>query len=101
MRTKLALVTVLLAFALASGVLAQQTYGQDGQSNADQSRQTTSASWSSAGATQPEQAGDLYQARSRGNGAFGTGTPQDSILPGALNPGTQSLDNGRQPEVKE
>jgi len=100
MHTKLALATALLAFAMTSGVMAQQTPGQDAQSNADQSHQTTS-NWSSGGATRPEQAGDLYQPRTRGNDAFGTGAPQDSILPGALNPGAQSLDNGRQPEPKE
>jgi hypothetical protein len=92
------LAAALLMLAMTSGALAQQTQGQDDQST--EARQTTSASLSSFG-TQPEQAGDLYQARIRNTDNFGGGAPQTSILPGALNPGTDSLDDGRQPNPRD
>ena len=50
----------------------------------------------------PEQAGDLYQGKGRDSGNFVGPTPPDgNILPGALNPDTKSLDNGRQPDPRE
>lgn len=100
MRIKLSLAAALLALAMTSGAMAQQTQGQDDQSDGTQARQTASASWSHSG-TQPDQAGDLYQARTRGNDDFGGPVPQANILPGALNPGKESLDNGRQPEPRD
>lgn len=102
MRAKLLTIATLCSFATLSAASAQQTFGQDGQPNADQSRRTTSADGSSSG-TRPEQAGDLYQARTRGNDTFGCTTPQDSssTLPGALTSGTESFGNGRQSDRRE
>jgi hypothetical protein len=101
MRIGLLAVAGILALAATSGIKAQQTpSGQDDQFR--QTRQTTSADWSLATNAPPEQAGDLYQGKGRGSGNFGGSTPPDnSILPGALNPSTESLDNGRQPDPKE
>ena len=104
MRVELFTIATLFGFATLSAASAQQTFGQDGQANADQSRQTTSAAWSSSGTQQPEQAGDLYQAQTRVNDSFGGATPQyssGSTLPGALTPGSESLGNGRQTGPKE
>lgn len=97
MPTKLLTAIVLLAFAATSAAMAQQTSGQDDQPT--QARQTTSTAWSSANA-QPEQTGDFYQAPTRNNDNFGS-TAQSSVLPGALNPGTESLNDGKQPDLKD
>jgi len=98
---RITLLAIACVFAFASAARAQQTsQGQDDQSG--QTRQTTSTDWSSTGAKPPEQAGDLYQGKTRNSGAFGgAAAPDGTILPGALNPGTDSLDNGKQPEPKE
>ncbi|HEX4506817.1 MAG TPA: hypothetical protein VH722_13890 [Alphaproteobacteria bacterium] len=102
MRTKTLAVAALLALAVSPQALAQQTQGQDDQSGAP-TRQTTSATWSGSGSA-PEQAGDLYQAKTGNDGSFGGGSttdPQGATLPGALNPGTDSLGNAGQPQPKE
>ena len=102
MRMKVLAIAGVLALAGASGAQAQQTWsGQDDQ--AAQTRQTTSADWSSSTtATPPEQASDLYQGKRRDSGNFGGSIPPDNnVLPGALNPDTKSLDNGKQSDPRE
>ena len=103
MRTKILAAAGLLVLTVSPQVLAQQTPGQDSQSDTAPVRQTTSTSWSTSGST-PDQPGDLYQAKTRNNGGFGDGAASDTqgaTLPGALNPGTDSLGNTGQPEPKE
>ena len=102
MRITLLAVAGVLALAATSGAKAQQTSaGQD--DTIGQTRQTTNADWSASTTTTPlEQAGDLYQGKGRTSGNFGASTTKDSsMLPGALNPGTDSLGNGRQPDPRD
>ena len=100
MHTKILATVALLALAVSSQALAQQTPGQDDQPDAEPVHQTTSASWTTSG-TPPEQAGDLYQSRTRSNDNTSDGTTPGDTLPGALNPGPEALDSGKQPDPKE
>jgi len=100
MCTKLLTITAFLLSAATSQVQAQQTSGQDDQSNAATGQQTTSTTWTTSGSP-PEQAGDLYQVRTRGIGDFGSATTRDDPLPGALNPGAEPLGGDKQPDPKE
>jgi len=93
-------VAALITLAATSQVLAQQTSAQVDQSNATTERQTTSATWTTS-SSPPEQAGDLYQARTRGNGDYGSAATRDDPLPGALNPGMEPLGGARPSDPKE
>lgn len=97
MRATLLSTAILLAFAATPMASAQQTQGQDEQSDTDRSHQLTSANVSNPGAL-PEQAGDLYQARTSGNSGFGGSTGQPDPLPGALSSGTDTLTAGGPPD---
>jgi hypothetical protein len=102
MRTKLFTAASLFVFAATSGAFAQQTSEQDNRSDAAQADQTAAAGRASSGAA-PEQAGDLYQQKSRSTGDFGAPSPNEegSSLPGALTVGTDPLGNAGAPEPKE
>ena len=99
MPTKLLTAVALFTFTATSAAMAQQTYGQDDQANTTQVHQITSTSWSSSNA-QREQTGDLYQGPVRNSDSFGT-TPQGGVLPGALNAGFESLNDGKQSDSKD
>ena len=103
MRMKFLTITALLAFASGSQAFAQQTTGQDNQSDTTPARQTTSATWSTP-VTAPEQAGDLYQTETRSNGNFGNASTPDAqggTPPGAFDPPAEPLGTGERPEPKE
>jgi len=93
-------VAALITLAATSQVLAQQTSAQVDQSNATTERQTTSATWTTS-SSPPEQAGDLYQARTRANGDYGSAATRDDPLPGALNPGLEPSGGARPSDPKE
>ena len=94
--------TVLLSGLVAASVAqAQQTFGQADQTGQDPSQQPAGASWSASDA-QPRQAGDLYQVRQvRSRSDSSNIAPQDGTLPGALNPGPEPLESGRQTDSQE
>jgi Ni/Co efflux regulator RcnB len=100
MRTKLLAIVALLAFTATPAVLAQQVSVQGDRSDSATERQTTSATWTTS-SSPPEQAGDLYRARTRGNDEVGNITTQDDPLSGALNPGTEPLGGNKQADPKE
>ena len=100
MRTIAFTVAALIALAATSQTMAQQASAKDDRSNAATERQTTSATWTTS-SSPPEQAGDLYQARARGNDDFGNDTARDDPLPGALNGGMEPLGGARQADPKE
>ena len=99
MRATLLSTAILLAFAAMPMASAQQTQGQDEQSDADRSHQLTSANVSNPGPA-PEQAGDLYQAKTSGTGSFGAAGQPDP-LPGTLTSGADALTTGGPPDRRD